>query len=331
MRTLSYTQALNEAFHQIMKRDDCVFHIGVGVNTPWYVGNTLKGLLDIFGEERMIDTPVSENGIAGIALGAALTGMRPILTFPRMDFMYYAMDQICNHAAMLNYTLGGNAPVPLTIRAIINRGGEQAAQHSQALQAIFMHIPGLKIIMPSNAYDAKGMLIQAVADPNPVLFIEDRWLYEQECAVPEEYYTVPLDKAKVICPGTDVTVVSYSYLITECKKALPALEKDGIRPEIIDLCAIKPIDIAPIINSLEKTGHLLIVDGGWRTGGVAAEISALVAEEGFGLLKAPIKRVTLPDLPAPASKVLERIYYPTCAEIIKHCREIIRDNRKRIE
>ncbi|MBF0532483.1 MAG: alpha-ketoacid dehydrogenase subunit beta [Candidatus Omnitrophica bacterium] len=327
MRKISYAQAINEAFHQVMANDDRVFQIGVGINTPWYVGNTMKGLLDSFGETRMIDTPVSENGITGISVGSALTGMRPILTFPRMDFMYYAMDQICNHAAILNYTFGGNVSIPLTIRAIINRGGEQAAQHSQALQALFMHVPGLKIVMPSNAFDAKGLLIEAVEDDNPVLYIEDRWLYDEEMEVPEEDYRVPIGQAKLVREGTDITIVSYSYMMVECQKAIVELTKQGINPELIDLRSIKPMDITTIIHSLKKTGRLLIVDGGWKTGGVAAEIAALVADEGFALLKTPVKRLTLPDLPAPSSKTLEKIYYPTHVEIIKGCQDIIHDKQ----
>ena len=323
MRTFSYAHAINEAFHQIMRKDARVFQIGVGINTPWYVGQTMSGLLDSFGEKRMLDTPVSENGVTGVAVGAALTGLKPILTFPRMDFMFYAMDQICNHAAALNYTLGGNAPIPLTIRAIINRGGEQAANHSQALQSLFMHIPGLKIVMPANPYDAKGMLIEAVEDPNPVLYIEDRWLYHEEGDVPEEYYSVPLNQASLVREGTDITIVSYSYLLSECKKAVDTLTKEGIRPALIDLRSIKPIDVRTIIQSLEVTGRLLIVDGGWSTGGVAAEISALIAAEAFSLLKAPIKRLALPDLPAPASKVLEKNYYPTHCEIYDLCKKIL--------
>ena len=170
MRKIKYAKAINEAQHILMQRNKNIFQIGVGINTPWYVGQTMNGLLDIYGEDRMIDTPVSENGITGVAIGAALVGLKPVLTFPRMDFMYYAMDQICNHAASMNYTLGGNLPVPLVIRAIINRKGEQAAQHSQAIQGLFMHIPGLKVVMPSNAYDAKGMFIAAVEDNNPVIY-----------------------------------------------------------------------------------------------------------------------------------------------------------------
>jgi pyruvate dehydrogenase E1 component beta subunit len=323
MRKIKYSQAINEAFHQIMSRHDNVFQIGVGINTPWYVGQTMRGLIDTYGEERMYDTPVSENAIMGMAVGAAMTGMRPIITFPRMDFMYYAMDQICNHAALLSYMFGGRISMPLTIRAIINRGGEQAAQHSQAIQSLFMHIPGLKVVMPSNGYDAKGMLISAVEENNPVIYIDDRWLYDEESEVPEEYYSVSLSEAKCLHQGSDVTLVASSYMVKESKKAVEKAKQWGISVELIDLKSIKPLDIKLILNSIAKTGRLVIADGGWKTCGVAAEISAAVASEGFYLLKAPIQRVTLPDIPAPASIALEKKYYPTDCDIINSIFKIV--------
>ncbi len=324
MRQLSYYSAINEAFYQIMGYDESVFLIGVGVNSPWYVGKTMEKLLDTFGEDRVIDTPVSENGITGFGIGAAATGMRPVIVFPRMDFMYYAMDQICNHAANLNYMFGGRQSLPLTFRAIINRGGEQAAQHSQALQSIFMHIPGLKVVMPADAYDAKGMLIASIKEDNPVMYIDDRWLYDTACEVPEEMYLVPLDKGKIVAEGSDVTLVASSYMTLEAKKAVAELKKNKIEVELIDLRSIKPIDSELILKSLSKTGRLVVADGTWLTGGVAAEISAIAASEGFNLLKAPVKRVTLPDLPAPCSGPLEKKYYPTYLDIIEGIQSIIR-------
>ena len=193
-RKLSYSLAINEALHQMMAADDTVFLIGQGVNSPWYVGNTAQGLLDRFGRERIIDTPVSENAMTGAAVGAALAGMKPVTVHPRMDFMFYAFDPIINEAANWYYMNGGAASVPVVIWGIINRGGEQAAQHSQALHAIFSHVPGLKVVMPSTAYDAKGLMIAAIQDPNPVVFIDDRWLYGEEGDVPETVYTVEIGK-----------------------------------------------------------------------------------------------------------------------------------------
>ncbi len=317
MRRISYSKAINEALFQMMELDKKVFLIGVGVNSPWYVGKTTERISETFGEQRIIDTPVSENGITGFSIGAAITGMRPVLVFPRMDFMYYAMDQLCNHASNLNYSFGGRLSVPLTIRSIINRGGEQAAQHSQALQGIFMHMPGLKVVMPADAYDAKGMLIAAIKEDNPILYIDDRWLYDTEAEVPEEIYTVPLNKGKIIEEGDDLTLVASSYMVFEAKKAVDELKKNNIKVELIDLRSIKPLDSELLLESIAKTGRLIIADGTWKTGGVAAEVSAIIASEGFDLLKAPIKRVTLPDLPAPASGPLEKAYYPACENIIK--------------
>jgi len=322
MRKISYVQAINETLHQMIEKDMRVFLIGQGVTSPWYVGNTTVGLVDRFGPERVIDTPVSENGITGAAVGAALAGMRPVVAHPRMDFMYYAMDPIANHAANWHYMFGGQVSVPMTIWGIINRGGEQAAQHSQALQAMFMHIPGLKVVMPSTPYDAKGLLVASIEDDNPVIYIDDRWLYDYVGDVPEEIYTVPIGKGIVRRKGSDVTVVATSYMVYEVMNAAENLEKEGIDIEVVDLRSLKPLDESLIFDSVKKTGRLVIVDGGWKTCGVGAEISARVAGSVFKYLKAPIIRVSLPDTPAPASSVLEKAYYPTSDDIISSVRDL---------
>lgn len=316
MRRISYVQAINETFHQMMESDKRVFLIGQGVTSPWYVGNTTIGLIDRFGPKRIIDTPVSENGITGVAVGAALAGMHPILVHPRMDFMYYAMDQIANQAANWYYMFGGQTSVPLTIWAIINRGDEQAAQHSQSLQAMFAHIPGLKVVMPSTPYEAKGLLIASIEDDNPVIFIDDRWLYNDLGEVPEEVYSIPLGKGIIRREGKDVTLIATSYMVTEATKAAASLEKDGIDVEIIDPRSLKPLDENLLLESVKKTGRLVIADAGWKTCGVGAELAALVAEKAFRYLKAPIVRVSLPDTPAPASSVLEKVYYPDADKIV---------------
>ena len=322
MRQISYVQAINETLHQMIEKDMRVFLIGQGVTSPWYVGNTTVGLIDRFGPERVIDTPVSESGITGAAVGAALTGMRPVVAHPRMDFMYYAMDPIANHAANWHYMFGGQVSVPITIWGIINRGGEQAAQHSQALQAMFMHIPGLKVVMPSTPYDAKGLLVASIEDDNPVIYIDDRWLYGYVGDVPEEIYAVPIGKGIVRKKGSDVTVVATSYMVHEAMNAAENLEKDGIDVEVVDLRSLKPLDENLIFDSVKKTGRLVIADGGWKTCGVGAEISARVADTVFNYLKAPIIRVSLPDTPAPASSVLEKAYYPTSDDIISSVRDL---------
>jgi len=323
MRKISYAQAINEALHQVIERNDRVFLIGQGITSPWYVGTTTVGLIERFGPERIIDTPVSENGVTGVAVGSALAGMHPILVHPRLDFMYYAMDQIANHAANWYYMFGGQLSVPVTMWGIINRGGEQAAQHSQALQAMFTHVPGLKVAMPSTPYDAKGLLIASVEDNNPVVYIDERWLYTFVGEVPEETYSVTIGKGVVRRRGKDVTIVATSYMVHEAMKAAESLNQDETDVEVVDLLSLKPLDKSLLFESVRKTGRLVIADGGWKTCGIAAEISALVTENIFERLEAPILRVTLPDTPAPASSALERVYYPTSEKIISAVRKIL--------
>ena len=326
MRQISYAEAINETLHQMIEKDESVFLIGQGVTSPWYVGATTVGLIDRF-PERIIDTPVSENGITGAAVGAALAGMRPVLMHPRMDFMYYAMDQIANHAANWYYMFGGQVSVPITLWGIINRGGEQAAQHSQALQAMFTHIPGLKVVMPSTPYDAKGLLVACIEDDNPVVYIDDRWLYNYKGGVPEELYSIPIGKGEVRRKGEDVTIVATSYMVHEANKSAEILEKDGIDIELLDLRSLKPLDESLLFSSVKKTGRLVIADGGWKTCGIGAEISARIAESDiFKQLKAPISRVSLPDTPAPASSVLEKVYYKKAEDIVVAVKELMEDD-----
>ncbi|MFA6413962.1 MAG: pyruvate dehydrogenase complex E1 component subunit beta [Syntrophales bacterium] len=322
-RKLSYSLAINEALHQMMVADPSVFLIGQGVKSPWYVGDTAQGLLERFGTDRVIDTPVSENAMTGAAVGAALAGMRPVVVHPRMDFMFYAFDPIINEAANWYYMNGGKLSVPVVFWGIINRGGEQAAQHSQSLHGMFAHVPGLKVVMPATPYDAKGLMIAAIREPNPVVFIDDRWLYKLEKPVPEEIYEVEIGKGNVVRTGNDVTVVASSFMVQESIKAAEILVKEGINVEVIDLRTIKPLDEKLICASVQKTGRLIVVDGGWRTCGLAAEVSALVSERAFGDLKASVVRITLPDCPAPASATLEKSYYRTSADIIRAVKSII--------
>jgi pyruvate/2-oxoglutarate/acetoin dehydrogenase E1 component len=328
MRQLTYSLAINEALHQMMSHDQSVFLIGQGVKSPWYVGNTAKGLLKKFGSERVIDTPVSENAITGTAVGAALVGMRPVVVHPRIDFMMYAMDPVINEAANWYYMFGGKSSVPVVIWGIINRGGEQAAQHSQALHALFAHVPGLKVVMPSTPYDAKGLMIAAIKDDNPVVYLDDRWLYNVEGGVPEEIYSVPIGKGIMRREGIDVTLVATSYWVVESMKASEELEREGFDIEVIDLRSIKPLDETLLFESIKKTGKLIIVDGGWKTCGMAAEISARISENIFGYLKAPIIRVTLPDVPAPASSILEKDYYPTFGKIVNAVKSVVKNEEE---
>jgi acetoin:2,6-dichlorophenolindophenol oxidoreductase subunit beta len=320
---LSYSLAINETLKQIMAVDNEVFLMGQGVKSPWYVGNTCRDLIRLYGEGRVIDTPISENAMTGAAIGAALTGMKAIIMHPRTDFALYAFDPIINQAANWSFMNGGRASVPVVFWLVVNRAGEQAAQHSQSLHSLFSHVPGLKVIAPSNAYDVKGLLISAIKDPNPVVFIDDRWLYGREDFVPEEMYELPIGKGIIRKVGTDVTLVSSSFLVTECFLASEILNNDGISVELIDLRSIKPLDIDLIINSIKKTGRLVIVDGSWKTNSIASEISALVNENAFGCLKAPVFRLNLPDSPAPASRTLESEYYITKEKIINAVKSVI--------
>jgi acetoin:2,6-dichlorophenolindophenol oxidoreductase subunit beta len=321
--TLSYSDAINQTLDFLLATDDSVFIIGQGVKSPWYVGSTCNGLVEKFGKERVIDTPISENGITGVAVGAAIAGMKSIVVHPRMDFMLYAFDPIINEAANWSYMSGGRSNVPVVFWGIINRGGEQAAQHSQALYSMFAHIPGLKVIAPSTPYDVKGLLISAIRDPNPVVFVDDRWLYSKQGEVPEEEYSIPLGKGIVRRTGKDVSVVSFSYAMNLAQESTEALVKEGIDVELIDLRTIKPYDKELLIESIKKTGRLLIVDGSWKTGGFSAELSSFVSEFAYRYLKAPIIRINLPDVPAPASIVLEKEYYITAEKIIRAVKQIL--------
>lgn len=322
-RKLQYSLAINEALHQMMTLDKSVFLIGQGVKSPWYVGNTCQGLLGKFGEERLIDTPVSENAVTGAAVGAAIAGMRPVVVHPRLDFMLYALDPIINEAANWHYMNGGKSSVPVVIWGIINRGGEQAAQHSQALHALFAHIPGLKVVMPATPYDAKGLMISAIKDDNPVVYIDDRWLHRSVGIVPKEMYEVDIGKGIIRKKGKDVTLVAVSYMAFESMKALKDLSKEGIDVELIDLRTVKPLDENLLLESVRKTGRLLIADVGWKSFGVSAEVAALVSDKGFEYLNAPIRRVALPDIPAPASSVLEKEYYPNSQDIIREVKKAV--------
>ncbi len=321
---MSYGLAINEAFHQMMASDKNVVLIGQGLKSPWYVGNTATGLIDRFGPLRVLDTPVSENAVTGAAVGAALAGLRPIVVHPRMDFMFYGFDPIINQAANWSYMFGGKASVPVVFWGIINRGGEQGAQHSQALHAVFNHVPGLKVVMPSNPFDAKGLMVAAIKDPNPVVFIDDRWLYGETCAVPHDCYSIPIGKGVIRRKGRDLTIVALSYMAKEAMIAAEHLATQGVDAEVIDPRSVKPMDVPLIERSVRKTGRLVIADCGWLTGGVAGDIASAVLEgAAFPSLKAPVCRIALPDCPAPMSAPLEKVYYPRAADIEKAARRVM--------
>jgi pyruvate dehydrogenase E1 component beta subunit len=307
----------------MMATDESVFVMGQGVKSPWYVGDTARDLLKRFGPERVIDTPVSENAITGAAVGAAVAGMRPVVIHPRMDFMMYAIDPIVNQAANWHYMSGGRSWAPVVFWGIINRGGEQAAQHSQALQSMFAHIPGLKVVMPATPYDAKGLMVSAIKEDNPVVYIDDRWLHDIQGRVPEEIYEVPIGKAIIRKEGSDITLAATSYMVSLAMDASAELALEDIDAEVLDVRTVKPIDKTLLLKSVKKTGRLVVADGGWKSFGVAAEIEAIVFECAFAHMKSAPVRVTLPDVPAPASSALEKAYYPTARNITEAALKIM--------
>ena len=324
-RFLPYPEAIREALDQALELNPSVFVMGQGVDDPLGMFGTTLNLHNKYGRERIFDTPLSENGLMGIAIGAAIGGMRPVYFQNRPDFLLLAIDQLANHAAKWSYMFGGAVNVPLVVWACIGRGWGSAAQHSQALQGLFMHIPGLKLVMPSTCYDAKGLMLSAIADNNPVVVIENRFNFKHRGPVPENPYWVPLGKGVVRRSGKDVTLVAISYMVTEAYEAAEELAKDQIEAEVIDLRTLRPLDEEIILSSVAKTGLMVVADTGWKTGGVTAEVAALVAEKGFQLLKAPIRRVACPDVPTPAGYTLEEAFYTGKAEIADAARELVLD------
>ncbi len=324
VRKLTFAEAIREALDQALARDEHVFIMGQGVDDPLGMFGTTLDLHKKYGQNRVFDTPLSENGLTGIAVGTALVGMRPVYVHNRPDFLLLAMDQIINHASKWSYMFGGRVKVPLVIRAVIGRGWGSAAQHSQALQGLFMHIPGLRLVMPSTAYDAKGLLIASIADNNPVIFLEHRWLFKHTGHVPEDLYSIPFGKGVVRKEGKDVTIVGVSYMVIEALRAAEKLEKEGYDVEIIDPRTLRPLDEDIILNSVRKTGRLIIADTGWKTSGVGAEIAAMVTERGFEYLKAPVRRVACPDVPTPSSYVLEEEFYPGTEDIVNSVKEMVK-------
>lgn len=323
-RILTYGDAINEGHRYALRNDSTCFVIGQGVNNPWFVGRTTTGLMDEFGPTRIMDSPVSEAAMTGACIGAAMAGMKPIVFHPRMDFMYLTLDQVINHCASWNYMFNGKVNVPIVIRGIVNRGGEQGAQHSQSPFGIYANIPGLKVVTPATPSDAKGLLLAAANDPNPVIYIDDRWLYEEEGVVPEEYYETPIGKANILREGSDVTVVAASFMVKEAVKAAEELAQNGISCEVIDLRSLKPIDMETVAKSVSKTGRAVVSIAEWAFASVTDSVAKGIYQECFGMLKAPVKTVTLPDCPAPASKSLEEAYYIYAKDVVKAVKDFLK-------
>ena len=316
MRELTYAQAINEALRQCMKEDERVILLGEDIGVYGGIFQVTAGLLDEFGPERVIDTPIAEAGFTGASVGAALTGMRPVVEIMFIDFTTVAMDMIINQMAKMHYMFGGRGKVPMVLRINIGAGRGTAAQHSQSFHALFMHIPGLYLAVPSTPYDAKGLMIEAIRNDNPVVFVEHKKLYVEKGDVPEESYTIPFGQADIKREGSDLTIVATHALVTRSLNAADEVAKEGIDVEIVDPRTLVPLDRSTILESVKKTGRLLVADEGHKTCGVAAEISAMVAEEAIYYLKAPVARVCSPDTPVPFSPPLEQAYIPDVIDLV---------------
>ena len=322
-RIITFGSAIREAIEQEMQADPSVLCFGLGVDDPKGVFGTTLGLQKKFGKERVFDTPTAENGMTGIAIGAALNGFRPVMVHQRLDFFLLAMDQLVNNAAKWHYMFGQGASVPITIRLILGRGWGQGPTHSQNLQSWFAHIPGLKVVMPASPEDAKGLLCASIRDPNPVVFLEHRWLHNTEGHVPENPFLTPIGQAKILRSGNDLTIVSLSYQTIEAIHAVDSLSTVGIACDLIDLRSVSPLDWKTIFASVKKTGKLLVLDTASETCSVGSEIVSRVARDCFDALKAAPSLIGLPDYPSPTSPALAKGYYRGAEEIIVRIGKIL--------
>lgn len=323
-RVLDYTSALREALILKMEEDKSVFLLGQGVDDPGGMFGVTKDMHKQFGRERSFDTPVSEEGMMGICAGAAMTGSRPVYFHNRPDFLLLALNQLLNHAAKIHFMDNGKTTVPMVVWSAIGRGWGSGPQHSQPIQALLMHLPGIKVVMPSTPYDAKGLMISAIEDKNPVVIIEHRWSMKRKGHVPEGKYYVPIGKGVYRTRGNDVTIVASSQMLDLALDAQGKLQAEGISVEIIDLRTIKPLDEDIILESVEKTGRLLVLDTGWQIAGVCAEVARIVSEKAFYSLKAPIQTLALPDVPVPAGNILEEYFFPTVDQVIEKVNNLIK-------
>lgn len=323
MIRMKYREALNAALREEMERDPLVFIIGEGIGKRGGSYKVTENLLAQFGEERVIETPLSEASFIGLGGGAAIAGTRPVVEMLFVDFMYLAMDQVGNQIAKYNFMTGGQTKVPVVIRTQGGIGNGLAGQHSQSLEALFYHIPGLQVVMPSTPYDAKGLLKTAIRDDNPVIFIEHKQLYLTEGEVPDEEYLIPFGKADIKRPGKDVTILTYSFMTLECLKAAEILKEKGIDAEVIDLRTLVPLDEACILESVEKTGHLAVVHEAWKRGGVGGDLISTVIEKAFYSLEAPAKRIAGKNTTVPFNKTLEKLCVPSVADIVEGVVEVM--------
>jgi len=322
-RELTYLQAFNEGLRQVMEADPDVFVAGEDVGRTGGVFHSFDGLLDIFGERRMVDTPISEQGIIGLGIGAAVVGLRPVVDLMFMDFVLVAMDQIANQAAKLKYMFGGNARLPLTITTNGGAGLSAGAQHSQSLEAMLCHVPGLKVVMPSTPHDLKGLLVACIRDDNPTIVVKHKRMLGVKGPVPEEIYEVPIGSAAITRSGTDVTLVAYSRMAVEALTAAEQLAGEGIDCEVIDLRTVTPLDVETVLTSARKTNRVVVVHEAVRSGGLGAEVAAQVQEHAFDHLDAPVARVGAPFSPIPFSPGLESAYVPDATRIAAGIRDTL--------
>ena len=316
-RVITYCEAINEALIQSMEKDKTVFVYGLDVDDKKRTYGTGVNLVEKFGPQRCFSTPLSEDALMGIGIGAALNGLRPVNVHIRVDFLLLAMNQLTNMASTCCYGSNGELKVPLVIRAMIGRGWGQGFQHSKSLQSIFAHIPGLKVVMPTTPYDAKGMLISAIEDNNPVVFLEHRWLHWTEGEVPQEYYKITLGKANVLRKGSDVTVIATSWMNIEALKAAEIMEKSGVSIEVVDARSISPLDEELLIGSVNKTSRCMVADYDWLNCGLSAEIAARLQEKCFSNLRSPIVRIGFAPTPCPTTRPLESEFYPNAFTIVR--------------
>ncbi len=323
MREITYAEALNEALRECLNEDERVVLLGEDIGDYGGIFQVTAGLLDEFGPERVMDTPISEAGFVGGCVGAALTGMRPVVEIMFIDFTTVCMDMIINQMAKMHYMFGGKGTVPMVLRVNVGAGRGAAAQHSQSFQNFFMHIPGLYVATPSSPYDAKGLMIEAIKNDNPVVFVEHKKLYAEKGPVPEATYSIPFGEADIKQEGEDITIVATHAMVLRSLKAAEEAANDGIQVEIVDPRTLTPLDKDAILKSVKKTGRLIVADESHKTCGVASEISALVAEEAIFHLKGPVLRVCSPDTPVPFSPALEQAYIPGEKDLLSAVRRLM--------
>lgn len=322
-RELTIREAIREALAEELVRDPMVFLMGEDIGRAGGVFMVTAGLQEEFGPDRVVDTPISEAGVAGLGVGAAMTGMRPVVEIMFSDFLTLAMEQIANQAAKMHYMTGGQAQVPLVVRTTIGAGRGAAAQHSQSMQAWVAHVPGLKVVMPSTPRDAKGLLKSSIRDNNPVIFLEDKMSYDVKGPVPDEEYLIPLGVADVKRQGEDVTLVATSSMVQVALKAAELLEPEGISAEVVDPRCLKPLDKGTIVASVCKTGRAVVIDEGYLSYGATAEIASIIADEAFFYLDAPVKRIGAMDVPVPMVPMLELATIPTEQQVVETVRELV--------